>query len=96
MPWSNGYYYRKVWRNGTCHSEYIGNGYIAELAARLDKIEQQERQAEREAWQAITDEQDDLDDEIDAVSASIGDLVDAVLLATGHRQHKRQWRKRRE
>ncbi len=95
MPWKSGYYYRQHWRNGTCQSEYIGNGYIAELAARLDEIEQEERQAEREAFKRLVAEQEAIDSEIDAVDAALAVLVDAMLLATGHRQHKRQWRKKR-
>lgn len=96
MPWKNGFYYRSVWRDGTCHSEYVGNGYAAEILAQRDEEERQERQAEREAWQRVMDEQDSLDAELDAASAAVSDLVDAVMLVTGHRHHKRQWRKKRE
>ncbi len=100
MAWLNkrngNYYYRSRREGDKVISEYVGTGYMAMLEAALDKMQQQQHYAERQAWQAVVDEQEAIDAELDNVSAAVADLVDAVLLVTGHRQHKREWRKQRE
>ena len=89
------YYYRSRRRGDTVITEYIGAGEIASLIARLDELERQKRQLEREAFQLMADEQDELDRQLDDVGADLGAVVDAVYLVAGFRQHKRQWRKAR-
>jgi hypothetical protein len=89
------YYYRKFWRNGTCQSEYIGGGPIAPLAARLDAIEREEREERRRALRKEQSEQAALDGQIDELGERVQQLVTAVLLATGHHTHNRQWRRAR-
>jgi len=95
MAWENRgrYYVRKVWRNGTCQSEYIGGGPLAPLAARLDAIEREEREERRRALRKEQSEQAALDGQIDELGGAVGDLVTAVLLATGYHTHKREWRR---
>lgn len=94
--WRNGYYYRQRWQHGTCTTEYIGAGPVAELIAQLDAIERQQRQEERQAWLAIVAEQDAIDTEIDNVGAALGAVVEAALLLAGyHVTPNRRWRKQR-
>ena len=90
------YYYRSRRRGDTVTTEYIGAGPVAELIAQLDELDRQKRQAEREAVKQSMAEQDAIDAEIDSLGAELGAVVDAVLLVNGYRQHKRQWRKKRE
>lgn len=98
MAWHNGgrYYVRKVWAGGTCRSEYIGAGAVAALLARADELERQQLAAERRAWSAQVEAQAAIDRQIDDLGEQGADLVAAVMLASGHRQHKRQWRKQRD
>lgn len=90
------YYYRSRRRGATVVSEYIGAGHIAELCAEIDECERLRRQAEREAFKLLADEQDALDAEIDALGAALGDLVTAMLLVNGYHQNDRRWRKQRD
>lgn len=96
MAWKNGYYYRNRRQGGKVVSEYIGTGAAAELLAQLDAIEQEKLKFEREAFRRLIAEQQAIDEQIDAVGDALTALVDATLLANGYRQHRRQWRKKRE
>jgi hypothetical protein len=96
MGWDRGRYYsrsRKI--NGRVVREYVGTGRVAELAAELDAIERQRREAERAAWLTKRAELDALD----AGVATLIDLTDlavaAALLAAGYHNHKGQWRRTR-
>jgi hypothetical protein len=96
MGWERGYYYRVRKVNGRVVREYVGAGRVAELAAQLDAIEREQREAERAAWLAKRAELDALDAPLNELNA-LADLVGrAALVAAGFRQHKRgEWRKRR-
>jgi hypothetical protein len=97
MGWDRGRYYTRSHKvNGRVVREYVGSGRVGELAAELDAIEREARQADR---QALKDEQEALRT-LDAPVAELCALVDllarAALLAAGYHQHKRGiWRKRR-
>ena len=93
--WRNGYYFRQHWQNGTCTTEYVGAGPIAELLAQLDTIERERRQEEREALKRMMAEESAIDAEIDSLGAALRNVVDAVLLVSGYHQHDRRWRKQR-
>lgn len=94
MAWEtrgNGrYYYRKRWMNGTCQSEYIGAGLIAELMAERDRIER-ELAAQQKALIDAINEPDEL---LQLAGDWLDVLTKGVLLAAGYHQHKRQWRQR--
>jgi hypothetical protein len=98
MGWDRGRYYtrsRKV--NGRVVREYVGGGELAELAARLDAIQRQEREAERATRQGERAELDTLDEPVDRMCQEVELLARAALRATGYHQHKRgEWRKRRD
>lgn len=95
MGWRNGYYYRQYWRAGTCKSEYVGSGLIARLVAELDQIDRAKLAIERLKNQAEIQEQREIDRQVESVCQQVGTITQAVLLATGHRLHKGQWRKAR-
>jgi hypothetical protein len=94
----NGRYYTRSRRvNGRVVREYVGGGAVGQLAASLDTVERDRRQAEvmngraeREAVAALDGPLDDLNELADLLAA-------AALVAAGFRQHNRgEWRKRRD
>ncbi len=92
---NNVYYYQKHWRNGTCVSQYVGNGPVAELIALSETLRKTE---ERQKRAAVKREQQSIKEQAALVlgtETDIRDLVKAVLIANGYHQHKRQWRKNR-
>jgi hypothetical protein len=89
------YYYRKVWANGSCVSQYVGAGPVAEAIGQLTQLDQQRLKFERDVSRAEQADIAALDSQVDKFCAFVGQVVIAVLLATGHHQHKRQWRKQR-
>jgi hypothetical protein len=96
MAWERGYYYRVRKVNGRVVREYVGKGRVAELAARQDALERQEREAEREELRTVRAELDALDAPLNRMGQEVELLARAALVAAGYRQHKRgEWRKRR-
>ena len=95
MGWQNGYYYRKRRHGKRIISEYIGSGYAGLLAEMQDAHERQQREAERERCRALVEQENAVDKQIEAVAAKVDTLVTAVFLAAGYRQHRRQWRMKR-
>ncbi len=98
MAWDKtGLYYsrsRKV--NGRVVREYVGSGRVAELAAQLDAIAREKREARRAEARARRAEVDALDAPLDALNDLAELVASAALVAAGFRQHKRgEWRKRR-
>jgi hypothetical protein len=87
------YYYRTRKAGGRVLREYVGAGPAAELAARLDALEREEREAERAAERA---EPEALDAPLDELDGLADLLAHAGLLAAGFGQHHRgEWRRRR-
>ena len=97
MAWEvrgNGkYYYGKRWANGTCHSQYVGRGEPGEMAATIDTLEREKTTIDRLTWQAEKAKVAEVDRQIDDLCKTIRTITAAVLLATGHYQHKGTWRK---
>ena len=89
------YLYRKKRVNGRVKSEYIGTGYQAELIARMEAIEAQQAELVRDAERSERHQQDAIDTAIKQHGGKLRRLVNAVLVAAGYHQHKRQWRKKR-
>lgn len=102
MAWESrergGFYYtrsRKV--SGRVEREYVGGGYLGQLAASLDAEERTRREAEKAAWKEERAEMEDLDLEVSKLCEGIEDVASAALLVAGYRKHKRgEWRKKRE
>src|SRR5262245_22883331 len=96
MGWERGYYYRVRKVRGHVVREYVGRGRVAELAAELDAIGRQEREAERAARRAEREELEALDAPLGELNDLADLLAHAALLAAGFRRHNRgEWRKRR-
>jgi hypothetical protein len=95
MGWERGYYYRVRKVGGRVVREYVGTGRVAELAAQLDALEHDRREAEKAAGRAEKARLDALDADV----AALIDLTDlaaaAALRAAGFHQHKGQWRRKR-
>ena len=90
------YYYRKKRVGNRVISTYGGTGYGATLMQALDEHERQESQQKRQAWQAVKDNEAQLDAMLDEVTATVNAYIGALLLINNFHQHKRQWRKKRE
>jgi len=90
------YYYRKMRTAGRVRSVYVGQGEIALLTAQLDALHRKQNEAlqvkERKEQQAF----DSLDQSIDNLAQLTSTLTEAVLVAAGFHQHKRQWRKQKK
>ena len=95
MGWQNGYYYRKRRQGKRIISEYVGKDYAGLLAEVQDAQARQEREAEQQRFRAQVERENAIDEEIEAVAAKVDTLVTAVFLAAGYRQHRRQWRMKR-
>lgn len=90
------YYYTAERVGGRVVKRYVGAGPMAELAARLDTLKQNERD---EAIEAVRRTRDELA-ALDAALAPLHELADAAttaaLVAAGcHRPKRGKWRKRR-
>src|SRR5690606_17343271 len=92
MPWEHRsnrqYYYRKRRCGDRVISDYVGPGFVGDLAARLDALSRAERRAERQALRRDRDRERAFDAQLDAVEDALHVLVTAVLIAAGCRQHK--------
>jgi hypothetical protein len=90
------YYYRSVRRGGRVTSEYRGAGQIAELAASLDAVQRERREAERQAERA----EREADERQEAAVAEWFDRIEALtriaIEAAGYHRHRRgEWRRTR-
>jgi len=92
---NHSYYYRKQRSAGRVHSVYVGQGEIALLTAQLDALQREQNEAfqvkERQERRGF----DSLDQSIDNLVRLSSTLTEAVLVAAGFHQHKRQWRKQK-
>lgn len=82
------YFYTKRWVNGTCQSEYVGTGPLADLLA----LEAQRAALERQLWQAEKAEFEAMEEQIKAALSFGRALFTATMLVSGYRTHKREWR----
>lgn len=99
MAWENRgnktYYYRKQWIQGSCVSEYVGHGQLAEVIAALEALDRERVELERLAWAEEKAKITGMDRQLDKLCQMIRTITAAALRATGHHQHKGQWRKKR-
>jgi len=101
MAWETrngkGRYYTRSTRNGDrVVREYIGCGKMAEMLAKMDSLEREQREAEAEKFRAMQAKMEKLDEQVEEL-CDIADLFARMtLLANGYHQHNRgDWRKRR-
>jgi hypothetical protein len=92
------YYYRKVWQDGTCRSEYVGRGRTAGLISEIEQLRQESHTQERGERQIARNEFAELAATPEALVLLLERArseVARALEAAGYHQHKRQWRKQR-
>ena len=92
---SESYFYRKKRSGARVRSVYVGRGEIAVLTARLDAMQREEREAQRAKERKEQQGFDSLDQSIDNLVRLSCTLTEAVLIAAGFHEHKRQWRKQK-
>lgn len=91
------YLYRSVRRKGRVTSQYRGSGDFAHLLARIEALERDEKDIERERFQAEQRRLDAIEQATDDLFERVELIVRGALLASGLRQHNRgEWRRRRE
>lgn len=97
MGWDKGRYYtrsRKV--AGQVIREYVGIGPVAKVAAQMDAIKSQEREAKRAERLAMQSTLDAIDGALVEFDQLVQLVTRAALVAAGYRQHHRgEWRKAR-
>jgi hypothetical protein len=100
MPWKmihhQHYYYRNKRLGRRVISRYIGTGTLAECMANLDRLERDERNAEREELRQIQAADLELTAGLDELNNSIHRLTSARMHMAGYHLHKGTWRKRRK
>ena len=97
MGWERGYYYRVRKVNGRVVREYIGAGKVAELVARMDALEREQRQLEALERRHEKEQLNTLDAELKTLNDKVDLAARAALLAAGFYRHKRgEWRRRRD
>jgi hypothetical protein len=89
------YYYRKERIGARVRSVYVGRGRIAGMTAALDGLQQDDHESERRKEQQERHTSQVLDASIESLEKLVSTLTEAVLIAHGFHQHKRQWRKKR-
>lgn len=90
------YYTRSRKVNGWVEREYVGGGYLGQLAASLDAEERERREVEMAAWKEERAAMEDLDSRVAEFCDGIEDIASAALLVAGYRKHNRgEWRKKR-
>jgi hypothetical protein len=90
------YYYRSRWVNGQVRKEYVGTRYVAELAARLDKLKCAEREAEAQAHEVEREKLQEATTFLGELEEATEVLVRAHLLAGGLKCRRGEWRRPRE
>lgn len=94
---SGRYYTRSKRVAGRIVREYVGQGPIAELANQMDVDERLERDAIREAFEAVQRRDSELDQNLDSFVNLSNAIASGLLILAGYHQHKRgNWRKRNE
>ena len=89
------YFYRSRRRGSRVVREYLGSGTVGQLAAEFYGVEEAERREERRACQQQIEFDSRLEQNLQTVTDAIKGLTEAVLLCSGHHNHKGQWRKLR-
>ena len=90
------YYYRKERTpDGRVRSVYLGSGELCRVLSECDRGRRIEADANRARLRRTLAPLDDALDALRTAEAELRTLRDAYLVATGHRTHRGQWRRRR-
>jgi hypothetical protein len=94
-----GYLYRSFRDGGRVRRRYFGKGPVADLVAQLEaaivaaRADECRRQAAE--WRRELERLRSIDNLVEQLAGLAERAAHLALLATGHHQHKRQWRRRR-
>ena len=92
---SGRYYTRSRRANGRVVREYVGTGLIGELAASEDAERRAERLIERNGWNALKQEAEDVESLVDRFTEGVSSLMQITLVSAGYYRHNRgEWRRR--
>jgi hypothetical protein len=92
---NNLYYYEKERDGDRVRSVYSGKGEIAYLIHSLNLSRKREKEYEKQARDKLRQKEVVIDAELDSLFEITKVFTDALFLANGYHQHKRQWRKKR-
>ena len=100
MAWEerNGHrYYYQAERDedGKVKKRYIGNGEIAELVAHADETRRQSREARQAREREELERLQTADAALEEFCKAVDTITRAALVAAGYRNHKDEWRLRR-
>ena len=99
MGWENRngreYYYQKRRIGDRVFSEYIGAGWLADVATTLDGISRQEREIEQKDRREEEAQTQALLSDFNQVEDLTRAITRASMLLNGYHPHKGQWRKKR-
>lgn len=87
------YYTRSRRVGGRVVREYIGAGPVGELAAALDQLDQAEREAARQAWQAERAAVLAAAADVTAFGRLVDDALALALTDAGLHNHRGEWRR---
>jgi hypothetical protein len=91
------YYTRSRKEGGRVVREYLGGGFLGELAARMDAERRRRREEEEAAHREERERLDALVAPVEELCEAAEVIARAALVASGYHQHNRgEWRKRRE
>jgi hypothetical protein len=89
------YYTRSRRVNGQVVREYIGTGFVAEMASELDRLDRERREQERIERRLAMIETEEREAPIKALHDDIEMIARGALLAGGYHRHHGQWRRKR-
>ena len=91
------YYTRSRREGGRVVRDYLGRGETAHLIARMDELDRQQQEDERETERRLRQEIEAREREVGAQFAEVEAVLRQVLEAAGYHRHNRgAWRKRRD
>src|SRR5437899_3277795 len=90
------YLYRSIRRGEQVTSEYVASGESATFFALLDAGRREEREGERQEFQAERDAAEAVEGDLADYFSRVEDLARSALYAAGYHRPKREWRRRRE
>lgn len=91
----NTYYYRKRRDGKRVISEYVGNGFIGQMAEAMDREERAGNRQARANWQMEKESVRVIDNGLNEIECRVRAFTRAFLLISGYHPHKRQWRRKR-
>ena len=90
------FYYRSQRVDGRVRTIYLGGGETAKQAAEKDAEARVQRAADKAELATLEAKLSSVDQLAAEVQHGVGLMTEATLLAIGYREHRGQWRRRRD